>query len=258
MKKLLLSTLTAAAFAVGTSNAQIITNAYDTGANYGGGWTNGGNGGFGFTAWTISATPGTGFAGSFIGEPTNAGIVGMSPTSFGLFANPGASGATVTVSRGLSNALSIGDTFSLQWGINWDSDVGNKGFNIFSGGVGGTQLVNVNQAGFPGDVTMNGTNTAIAFGNGPMTWSFTLQSATSLLVTSSARDGTTTPVYSTNLTIAAAPDAFSFYATAMGAGDQRQSYFNNLSVVPEPSTYALLALSAAGLAGYAARRRARK
>ena len=257
MKKILLSTFVTAAFAVGTNAyAQVI--ASDNGGNYGGGWTSGTNGGFGFTAWTISTTPGTGFAGAFIGDPTFAGVTGMSATSFGMYANPGGSGATVTVSRGLSNALSVGDTFSFQWGINWDSDVGNKGFNIFSGGTGGTQLVNVNQAGFPGDITMNGSNTAIAFGTGPMTWSFTLQSATSLLVTSSARDGTTTPVYSTNLTIAAAPDAFSFYATAMGAGDQRQSYFNNLSVVPEPSTYALLAFSAAGLAGYAARRRARK
>ncbi|MFM8808528.1 MAG: PEP-CTERM sorting domain-containing protein [Chthoniobacterales bacterium] len=257
MKKLLLSTITAAALAVGTNAfAQVI--ASDNGGNYGGGWSSGTNGGFGFTAWNISATPGTGFAGAFIGDPSFAGVTGMSTTSFGMYANPGGSGATVTVSRGLSNALSVGDTFSFQWGINWDSDVGNKGFNIFSGCTGGTQLVNVNQAGFPGDITMNGTNTSIAFGTGPMTWSFTLQSATSLLVTSSARDGTTTPVYSTNLTISAAPDAVSFYATAMGAGDQRQSYFNNLSVVPEPSTYALLALSAAGLAGYAARRRARK
>jgi hypothetical protein len=257
MKKILLSTFTVAAFAA-ASQAQIITNAYDTGANYSGGWNNGGNGGFGFTAWTISATPGTGFSGAFIGEPTNAGIVGMSSTSFGLFANPTNSGATVTVSRGMSNALAVGDTFSFQWGVNWDSDGGNKGFNLFSGGVGGTQLFNVNQAGFPGDITFAGTNTGIAYGNGPMTWSFTLTTANNLLVTSSARDGTTAPVFSTNINVAAAPNAFSFYATAMGADDRRQPYFNNLSVVPEPSTYALLALSAVGLAGYAARRRARK
>ena len=182
----------------------------------------------------------------------------MSTNSFGLFANPGGSGATVTVSRGLASALNVGDTFSFQWGINWDSDVGNKGFNLFSGGVGGTELLNVNQAGFPGDITLGGTNTGIAYGDGPMTWSFTLTTPSNLLVTSSARNGTTTPVFTTNIAVAAAPNAFSFYATAMGAGDQRQSYFNNLSVVPEPSTYALLALSAAGLAGYAARRRARK
>ncbi len=255
MKKILLSTIAAAAFAASTAHTQI---ASDNGGNYGGGWSNGTNGGTGFLAWNISATPGTGFAGAFIGDPSFAGVTGMSTTSFGMYANPGGSGATVTVSRGLSNSLAVGDTFSFQWGINWDSDVGNKGFNLFSGGVGGTQLLNVNQAGFPGDITFGGTNTGIGFGTGPMTWSFTLTTLSNLLVTSSARDGTTTPVFTTNIAVGAAPDAFSFYATAMGAGDQRQSYFNNLSVVPEPSTYALLALSAVGLAGYAARRRARK
>jgi hypothetical protein len=255
MKKTLLPSLAIAALSLATSNAQI---ASDNGGNYGSGWTNGANGGSGFLGWNISATPGTGFAGSFIGDPTFAGVTGMSTNSFGLFANPGGSGATVTVSRGLASSLNVGDTFSFQWGINWDSDVGNKGFNLFSGGVGGTELLNVNQAGFPGDITLGGTNTGIAYGDGPMTWSFTLTTPSNLLVTSSARNGTTTPVFTTNIAVAAAPNAFSFYATAMGAGDQRQSYFNNLSVVPEPSTYALLALSAAGLAGYAARRRARK
>jgi hypothetical protein len=257
MKKILLSSLTAAALAVGSTHAQTI--ASDNGGNYGSGWTNGANGGTGFLGWNISATPGTGFAGSFIGDPTFAGVTGMSTTSFGLFANPGGSGATVTVARGMSNALSVGDTFSFQWGINWDSDVGNKGFNLFSGGVGGAQLLNVNQAGFPGDITFEGANTGIAYGTGPMTWSFTLTTPSNLLVTSSARDGTTTPVFTTNFAVAAAPNAFSFYATAMGAGDQRQSYFNNMTVVvPEPSTYALLTLSALALGGYAARRRARK
>ncbi len=164
----------------------------------------------------------------------------------------------MTVARGMSNALAVGDTFSFQWGINFDSGGGNKGFNLFSGGVGGTQLLNVNQSGFPGDITFGGSNTGIAFGQGPMTWSFTLTSASNLLVTSSARDGTTTPVFTTNILVPAAPNAFSFYATTLDAGDDRQSYFNNLSVVPEPSTYVLLTLSALALGGYAARRRARQ
>jgi hypothetical protein len=243
LKTLAAGTLALVAFAL-TSFSQI---ASDNGGNYGGGWSDGSNGGNGFQPWIISATPGTGFAGAFIGDPTSAGITGMSVTSFGLFANPGGSGATATVSRALSSALLVGDTFSFQWATNFDSDTGNKGFNIFSGGTGGTQILNVNQGGFPGDITFDGSNSGIAYGTGPMTWSFTLTSATNLLVTSSARDGSTDPVFTTNITVGAAPDAFSFYATEIAAGNDRQPYFNNLTVVPEPSTYALLGLGAASI-----------
>jgi len=258
MKKLLLLTISAAAFAVGTSHAQLI--ASDNAGNYSGGWTNGANGGFGFLAWSISAPQGTGFSGNFIGDPTAAGVSGMGTQAFGLYANPTNSGASVSVDRQFAAALNVGETFSFQWANNWDTGGGNKGFNLYTGGTGGTQLLNVNIGGFPGDVTFGGTNTGLTFGTGPSTWSFTLSAPTSLNVTATARDGSPSIAFSTNITIAGAPNAVRFYASEMSGADanNRQPYFNNLSVVPEPSTYALLALSAAGLAGYAARRRARK
>ena len=55
----------------------------DDGSNYSGGWATGSNGGSGFGAWTLTSSAGTGgFAGALIGDPSFAGIVGMSTTSF--------------------------------------------------------------------------------------------------------------------------------------------------------------------------------
>jgi hypothetical protein len=219
----------------------------DNASNYGGGWNTGSNGGSGFGAWTLTSSGGTGgFAGSFIGDPTSAGITGMSTSSFGLFANPSGSGAFVDADRSLANPLGIGDSFSFQWGINWDSDGGNKGFNIYSGGVGATQLINVNN-GSTSNITINSTDVGFGYGNAAMTWTITRTSATNLQVDATNRAGGA--AYSGNVTISGAPDAIRFYASGMNPGDNRQSYFNNLTltVVPEPSSLSLLALSGLAL-----------
>jgi hypothetical protein len=257
MKKLLLSTITAAAFAVGNNALALIAN--DVAANYSTAtWTNGANQGTGFSAWSLSSSGGTGgFAGFFVGDPsTGAGISGMPSSSFGMYANPTNSGAFANADRSFTSAMSVGDTFSFQWGINWDSGAGgNKGFNIYTGAVGIGEIINVNNGGSDA-ITFNGNNTGFGFGTAAMTWSFALTDASTLAVSANDRDGTGT--FATNLTVAAAPLSFRFYTSQNQASGNAEPYFNNLSVVPEPSTYALLALSAAGLAGYAARRRARK
>ena len=196
------------------------------------GWTNGANGGTGFGPWAINVNSGTGFAGVFIGNPSTAGIATdgtFGTNAFGMYANPGGSGAFAVADRDFA-ALRVGQTLTFQWAVNFDADAGNKGFNLYAGGTGGTQLINANQAGFPGSITFNGTNAITNYGTNAMTWAFTMTSSNNLQVTSTARDGTTNIAFTTNLTVTAPPDSLRWYASGMGAGDQRQPYFNNLQI----------------------------
>jgi hypothetical protein len=266
MKKMLLSSLVAAAFAVGTNAFALI--ASDNATNYGGTWANGNNGGTGFGAWNISNNDGGGnFAGSFIGSSTpGAGNINTGGVSFGMYANPGA--AFLNADRAFSSAMSIGDTFSFNLGVNFDN--GNKGFNLYSGGIAATQLINFNvgggaQVNAGAGLTLNaGTGAGYNYGGASaLSLSLTYTDATTLTYSVSRTSplGSQGVLFSGTVTGAfAAPDAFRFYISGTDAGGAPENnlYANNLSVVPEPSTYALLALSAFGLAGYAARRRARK
>ena len=222
------------ALTAGQLGAQLI--GYDTAANYSG-VTTGTNGGTGFGPWTVTANSGSNFfAGIFVGNPGSAGITGLANPSFGMYANPAGLGAAVFASRSFSNALTTNQTFSVKWAVNWDADTGGKGFRIFSGGTNGIQLAQVRQGGFPGDITFQGaTNSASAnaitnYGNGPMTWSFKMTTPTTLEVTSTPRDGSTNIAFTTNLTVAAAPDSVVFYATNMTTSDNRQPYFNDLLI----------------------------
>jgi hypothetical protein len=255
MKKILLSSFVAAAFAVGSANAQFI--ATDNAGNYGSGWTDGSNEGTGFSPWVLSSGTDTGFAGNFIGDPSAAGITGMGSQAFGLFANPPGSGSFSTADRSLTTPLAVGNIFSFQWSINFDSgSTGNKGFNLYTGVPGTGQIVNVNNGG-SSSITFNDTDIGFDYGVNAMTWTFTQISPTSLSLSVNGRDGS--GLFTTNISGLSGPvSSFRFYASDMQGGNEAQPYFNNLEVVPEPSTYALLTLGALALGGYAARRRARK
>jgi hypothetical protein len=93
--------------------------------------------------------------------------------------------------------------------------------------------VNVNQAGYPGNITFNDAlaiDGSTGYGSAPMTWTFTRTTETNLEVTSTARNGSSTIAFTSSITLSSAPTSFSFYSTAMGAGDERQPYFNNLQL----------------------------
>jgi len=64
------------------------------------------------------------------------------------------------------------------------------------------------------------------------------------------------------LTLAAQPNQVKFYVGGISSAPADLNnyglYANAITTVPEPSTYALLALGAAGLAGFGLRRRARR
>lgn len=69
--------------------AQPYTIASDDASTYSG-WSNGDNGGFGFTNWELTTTTDGGFAGHFIGSAAVAkyGDIDVSGNSFGMYGNP--------------------------------------------------------------------------------------------------------------------------------------------------------------------------
>ena len=245
------------------SFAQIVTtNASDNAGNYSGVWTNGANGGTGFGAWALTTnTSSGGWAGTFIGDPNYAGITNFGNNAFGLYAKPDNSNR-VSAIRSLSRPMAVGETLRFEWAVNYDSGgYGYKGFDIYSGGTNGTRLLNVNQAGFPGDLYFESTNgstsTKISFsyGTSPMTWKFELINSNTLRVTGTPRNTATNDInFTTNLVVTAAPDAFKFYASGLSdiSSDLRQPYFNNfaLTAIP-PADFSYTPLSVSGTVGVA-------
>ena len=246
MKKVLAAAVMAAAF---VSGAFALT-ASDNSGNYTTSFI-GLNGGTGFSAWTGS---GTGGGGNFIGGS------GLSSSSWAVFSG-GDSGNSYQATRPFSTAMAVGDVLSLQLGYTGVANGGTIGVNLFSGGnfrfglkfTGGQSnwTLNDGASDFATGLTWQGGSPGTT-----INFSFTRNAGNGygINIVQGAQSYIDANMSGTSGTMSI--DSVQFYSNAQGGGENIG--FNNLSVVPEPSTYALLALSAVALSGYAVRRRQRR
>lgn len=248
MKKIAL-VLVAASLALTSAFAALpgTDNAADSA--YSGGWLNGTNGGTAgtFNPWdlTNNNNGGTNFAGYFLGDSTaGSGNINTGGVSFGVYANP--STAFADALRSFGSTLSVGQTFSLDIAVNFRN--GNKGFSLFDGA---TEIFNLNIGG--DDYTINGssigaTYSSTAIFNVSLTQTSLTSGAYSVLYNATTYNGSFTGLAS----------GFKLYNSGTnGGGDGAADnlYFNNLSIVPEPSSLALIAGPALLGAWFLVRRR---
>jgi hypothetical protein len=248
MKKLLVAAVASIAFSSGLLAAN---NASDnaSAANYPGStWITGSNGGTGFGSWTLTPTPAGGFAGSYIG-----GTAIGNPT-FGIYSGGNAAAEMLANRPFTGGGLTAGQSFSVTIGNTLTiNNPGQIGLSLMSGSsarwtlkfVGGGTNWLLNDGG-----TDFSSGQAFA-ANTPLTLTFTYNGGSSYSYTFGTGSGNnfTASAGISNL------DGVQFFSTNQGA-DQNMG-INSLSVVPEPSTYALLALSAVAFGVHVARRRRR-
>lgn len=199
-------------------------------AAYSDGWQTNDNGGTGFGAWTLS-TGGSG--GHYIGT------TGQGTDSFGLFSGGNASGDFATATRSLTGgALTSGQSITIDLGNTGvdSTDPGEIGINLTDGGAtvwtlqfigGGTDWV----------INDGGSN----FGSGQgfvssssITFTFTYEGGSNYSYTFGSGSGSNFTATNSISGI----DGFELFSAQQGSGENFGA--NNISVVPEPSTYAMI------------------
>lgn len=218
-----------------------------------------------FGAWTLTgAASGGGTAGRFIGDsttlaPTNTGgnINSAGPSAFGLFAHRNNTVGATALSQAFRNFdsnLSVGQVFSISLAVNFRN--GDKGIDLRDSTD--TTLFNLN-------IGSNGYNVNnTTFGNGPVgaaaydsntVFNISLtQTSLSGGSWSIVRSGGISESDSGNFT--GVVNRLRVYNASTDNGSNENNLFvNNLSIVPEPSTFGLLALSTLGAMALLRRRR---
>ena len=207
----------------------------DNASNYGGSWINGTNGGTAgtFNPWdlTNNNNGGANFAGYFLGDSTlGSGNINTGGVSFAVYANPAAAFADAI--RSFGSTLSLGQTFKLDIAVNFRN--GNKGFSLFDGA---TQIFNLNVGA--DDYTINGSSIGAGYSSTAV-FSLALTQTSLTTGTYSVFYSGTSLFYNGGYTGLAS--GFKLYNSGTDSGvNENNLYFNNLAIVPEPSSLALIA-----------------
>ncbi|MDX2080434.1 MAG: PEP-CTERM sorting domain-containing protein [Terrimicrobiaceae bacterium] len=204
-------------------------------------WTSGSNGGSGFNPWGFLVTTGTlDLADSTAG----AGNINTGGVSFRM---AGGGSNSAEAARSFAGGVSLGTlaVFTFDLSVNFRN--GNKGFDLRNGG---DTVFNFNVGGdnyFFGGVDLGNQGWGYV-SDGVYSFEFEITSATTMRA-AVTRTSVGTPsqdrfyeIASYNLT--APIDNFKFYINGTDAAPvpQNSLYFNNLTVVPEPTTVTLLSL----------------
>ena len=171
-------------------------------------------------------------AGYFIGNPKNDGIGtdGIDTTAFGMWSI----GETyVKVYRKFAAPMNVGDFFTFYWGMNWDANAGNKGFDFKSGD---SVVLNVNNGGSAAITVKNDTALKL-YGTNPMLVFLSRTSETQYSIELSGRDSLGSETFSKSYEIKLPIDGIEFYNGNQKNGDGRRNiYFNNLQLIVAEQT----------------------
>lgn len=207
--------------------------------------------------WAFTNTGGA--SGYFIGDSTNlntgsgANINSTGSKSFGMFGGAASSADAV---RAFDAALSIGQTFSIDLGVNFRN--GQKGLDLRNAANTVLFNFNVGNLGAGDDYTVQFATT----GSGSIGNTYNVNTAFNVAFTqTSATGGNWTITRSGGVadldsgTYTGVPTNVKLYVSGTTGGSQNDLYANSPATVPEPSSATLIAVSLLGL-GWIRRRRA--
>jgi hypothetical protein len=239
---------TGRAFAASLASDNAADAAYDDG------WQSGDNGGTGWGgSWSLntSSPPDVNKAGHFVGSSQGNGFadgnIDTAGRSWGEYANNNyvASGL-----RPFSGTLSIGQTFAIDLDNGFIDNGSSVGFTLSSiGDPGSTDQFSFFFRGGESNYKFSvgrfmwyaETDTGVPFTSAGLHVEYTLTGATSFTLAITPNGGSTT-VLNGNMIISSPLTYVEVYNFNAGSGSANDAFFNNIAIIPEPTTALLVGI----------------
>lgn len=249
---IVLSSLILAAMLIGKAQAASLASDAANDVAYDDGWATGDNGGTGFGPWTLGTIGSGGAAGHFIGDSSNnaggSGNINTGGEAFGLYAEPG---MVSEAFRPFTGALSIGQIFLIDFDNGWIQDGGTVGLGLQNSAgqnriefffIGGQTTYKIQHGATQ-------TDSGVGFTGNGLRLEFALVTADSMNVVIKNTSGGVLASFSglaLGGTSGSGIDRVRLFNAGAGPGSNHDAFYNNLRIIPEPTTALLVGLGLMG------------